>query len=471
VDDSAGAEPVTAQLASAILGTLLLATAAIASVTYRGSAATFILFTACFVALGALAVPRPRLYVFTFLAAFLLLGFWFKVMFHAILRPEFVEPVGAFSDAAAQWDSALLVASAGAAGLIAARLAHLWWARGRAFGQVPAALVPQWFHRWSGPVWTLTAVLVVAVNAANLYFAFYQVGVKPKLLLPLRGHVLLGWLVNVGFAIWVAALVWWDHGRGRDLGRRLVAPIGEALLSATSSFSRLTFVVRALSWVLAFHERSDLRNAIKRRSRYLLLGTAAVLFVLSVLVVFGLRVYQYYGYSVGAGTEPFAGHVQRTIVKQVPLLLLHRWVGLEGVLAVGSAETRSSALLGEALRESPALAGQSVFQRLAKTRYLSENPEQFVFLGNAGPVAVLWLSGSLEIVLLGMAGIGVLLFATEEAARRWTGNPLLLAVAGAALANVVSQTTFFYLTFIFLLQLWLAMAFIGGLQRLNLGKT
>jgi hypothetical protein len=458
-------------MATAVLVTVAFAAAAIASATYRGSPSTFILFTAGFVTLAALTLPRPRLYVFTFLTGFLLLGFWFKVLFHAIARPQFVEPVGDFSDRPGEWDSALLAVTAGAAGLIAARLAHLWWARRRFPPDVQEPRVPAWFERWSRPVWIATAILIVAINAANLYFAFYQIGVRPKLLLPLRGHVVLAWLINIGFALWIATLVWWDYGRGRELGRSLIAPIGEALLSALSSFSRLTFVVRALSYVLAIHERRELHRAITRRSRNLLLGALALLLASSVVAVFGLRVYLYYGYSAGAGTEPFAGHVQRTIFKQIPLLLTHRWVGLEGVLAVGSAETRSGALLAQAIRESPGLEGQSLFQRLAKTRYLSENPGQFVFLGNAGPIAVLWLSGSLAVVFLGMAGVALVVFATEEAAKRWTGNPLLLAVSGAALANVVSQTTYFYLTFIFLLQLWLALAFIAGLQRLKLGKT
>jgi hypothetical protein len=60
------------------------------------------------------------------------------------------------------------------------------------------------------------------------------------------------------------------------------------------------------------------------------------------------------------------------------------------------------------------------------------------------------------------------MFATEEAARHWTGNPFLLALSGAALSNTIVQTTFSYLTLIFLLQLWLALALVGVLQRLKL---
>ena len=78
---------------------------------------------------------------------------------------------------------------------------------------------------------------------------------------------------------------------------------------------------------------------------------------------------------------------------------------------------------------------------------------------------------AVAIVVAGTAFIGVVLVLTEEAARRLTGNPFLLAVAGAALANVVAKTTFFYLTPIFLLQLSVAIAFLAALQRLDFGNS
>lgn len=450
---------------------LAFAAAAIASSLYPGSGAVFLFFNACFFALVGLALPRPRLYVYTFAAAFLALGFWLKVVVHAIAVPGFVEPVGDFSYTAGEWDRALRVAACAALGLIAARLGHLAWAaRFPACTAAGPAEPPAWFVRWRKSLWLLTLVLIVAVHAANLRFAFYQVGVKPKLLLPFHGHVLVAWLVNVGFALWVAALAWWDYRHGKALGRGLLAATGEAFLSAVSAFSRMTFLLHTVPYALVMVERrEELLRAMKRRSLYMLASVFLALFVLGVLAVFWLRVYHYYGYAADApGNEPIAGHVERTIRKQLPLLLVHRWVGLEGVLAVGAAE-RSPRRLADAVLESPSLGENALFQRAAKPAYLSENPAQFTFLANAGPVALLWFSGSLAIVLVGMAGIAAVLFATEEAARRWTGNPFLLAVAGAALANVVSQTTVFYLTLIFLLQLWLALLVVGALQRLKLG--
>jgi type III secretory pathway component EscV len=65
-----------------------------------------------------------------------------------------------------------------------------------------------------------------------------------------------------------------------------------------------------------------------------------------------------------------------------------------------------------------------------------------------------------------MALVAAIMMLTEEFARRLTANPFLLAVAGAALANVVVQTTFPYLTAVFLAQLCVAIVFLGALQRL-----
>ena len=426
------------------------------------------IFNLTFVGLAVLVFPRPRLYVFTFLAAFLLLGFWAKVVFHAIWAPAFVEPVGGFSNTPAEWDSALLVSTCGALGVMAARLTH--WVSSARKSRRPegdfAGVVPVWFIRREKTVWAVTIVLIIAVNAANLEFAFFQVGVRPKLLLPLRGHVLVAWLVNIGFALWVATLVWWDYLRRRAIGRNLLLPMGESLLSATSAFSRMNFLLHALPYALAILERNHLLAAIRRRSRYALLATFLVVLVASVLTVFWLRVYQYYGYAAGtAGDEPLSSHVARTVYKQVPLLLIHRWIGLEGVLAVGATTGRTPKLLLDAIAESPGLEDRSLFQRAARTHYLSEKPQEFTFMSNAGPLAVLWFSGSLTLVLLGMAVVGAVLMATEEVARRWTGNPFLLAVAGAALANVTMQTTFVYLTFIFLLQLWVAIGVLAFMQR------
>ena len=458
---------------AAALIAVSIALVAFALGRYPGLSFVFMIFNLCGFGLVALIFPKPRLYVYTFLAGFFVLGFWLKVVIHAIWSPGFMEPVGDFRDAPEEWDGALLAASCGALGVIAVRCGHLWRAW-KMRSPAPSALaLPAWFTRWRRPVWGLTLVLLIGVSAANLQFAFYQTGVNPKLILPMHLNVVFAWLVNIGFALWIASLVWWDHlRRTGTLAGPLVLSMIEAFLSSVSAFSRLMYLLHAGPyWLAIYQRRKELTAALGSRLIAALLGCFLVLLVLSILAVFWLRVYFYYGYASGAPqTEPLASHVERTVRMQVPTLLVHRWVGLEGVLVVGALQNRSAALFVEAITESPQLAGLSLYQRIAKVHYLSENPEHFTFLGNAGPVAILLFSGSLAIVFAGMALIGLVLVLTEEAARCLTGNPFLLAVSGAALANVVSQTTYCYLTLIFLLQLWVALVFLAAVQRVDFGR-
>jgi hypothetical protein len=435
--------------------------------TYPGSAPVFLLFNLCFFALVALAFPRPRLYGYTFLAIFVTMGFWAKTWIQCIWAPGFLEPVGDFRNAPEQWDGALMAMSAAVLGLILVRGAYLVYRR-RDAAQEALPGTPPWFARHRAPLWVATVVAVLGVNAANLHFAFFQIGVNPKLLLPLRLHVVAAWLVNIGFALWIAALLWWEHGtEPRRLGVRLFAPLLEAFVSAASTFSRILYLIHTVPyWFALWERRRDFRNALEGR-QVVGFGVAFLaLFAAATVSVFALRLHYYpmIDRTTGAVGDP---SISRNMARELPQLVVQRWIGLEGVLAAGSASGRGWPLLVEGVTDSPKRGSESLFQQIAKLTPYRTDPKAFTFLTNAGPVAILHLSGSLAVVLLGMAAIGALVLATEEAARVWIGNPFLLAVSGAALANVVAQTTFFYLTVIFLAQLWIALACLGALQRLR----
>src|SRR5215471_15560667 len=71
--------------------------------TYPGSAASFLAFDASFLLMVVLALPRPRIYTYTFLAAFLFLGFWVKFMAHMWVTYPFVEAIGKFGGSSSEW--------------------------------------------------------------------------------------------------------------------------------------------------------------------------------------------------------------------------------------------------------------------------------------------------------------------------------------------------------------------------------
>lgn len=454
--------------ASCLAAALALTAAACAG--HPGSAGPVAWYSLSFLALVALIFPRPRSYAYTFFAGLLFLGFWPKFVAQAVWGIALVEPIGDFSGTEEQWSDALEAAAWGAFGAVLARVAQLWLARrhGVQAAATDAGVVPSWFARHRQLTWVSTLALVVTLNALNARFAFFTVGMNPRLVLPLHLTVVPVWLVNIGLALWIATLVRWQLILDRrSLPAGLLGACAEAFLASVSSASRLTFVLRAGAYFVALAEDwKTYRDAIGRRTAVIFAAGFLILLSLSIAAVFWIRVQVYYGYDTDASQdEPFTSHLVRTMKKQIPNLILHRWVGLEGVLAVSAVPQRGSGLLYAAVADDPRHGAQSLYQRHAKPAHLAETGK-FTFLANAGVVAILWFSGSFAVVLAGMALVAAIMMLTEEFARRLTANPFLLAVAGAALANVVVQTTFPYLTAVFLAQLCVAIVFLGALQRL-----
>ncbi len=438
-------------------GVAYAALAAAAWTRYPGSFLPWLVFNASIASLVALVFPRPRLYGYTALAAFLTLGFWAKTLVHTVWHLEFLEPVGSFAGSPEQWDHGLIAMSAGVLGVVAVRAGHLWWwVRRQAAAR--AVALPGWFSRYRRPLWILTLAVFVAVNLANLEFAFYQIGINTKLLLPGRLHVLLAWSVNIGFALWIATLVWWDCQSGRRA--TLLMGFVEAAVTSASAFSRMLFLVHAGAYGLALIEQRR-RLALRRGLVSALVASFTVLFVASIATVFWLRAHRY----------PNNADVVHNVKSEVPQLVLQRWTGLEGVLTATAHAQRGSTLWWQVVGDRGKLGAESLYQRIAQSRFRADAAGSFSFGTNAGPVAILAFSGSLVVVFVGMAGLMVLLAATEEFTNRLTGNPFLCALAGVALANVVVQTTFFYLTAIFVAQLWLAITALGLLARISRSRT
>jgi len=454
---------VLAVIIAAVLGALIFATFQ----HYRGSTLTLATFHISYLLLLGLAFPLPRLYFYTFLAGFLFLGFWPKVVLQTIWEPGFIDPVGGFAGSAAEWDAALWAAISGAAGVMVVRLFHLALA-GRIDKTRPITpqQPPDWYSRYRHWVWSGTLILVVVVNGLNFHFSFFQVGVNPKLILPFKLNVPVAWLVNVGFAFWISALVHWERLMPKPaIAGALAAPIMEAFFSSVCALSRLTYLLHTLPyWLAIWEKRTALRGQLAKRNLGFLFATFIFLFVTSIYAVFWLRINIYYYVPP---TDSVTTQAHRTMAFQLPHLFVQRWVGLEGTLVVGAAPDRGADRLAEVLMTDPAAGAQSLYQQLAKVHFLSENPDKFTFLANTGIVAILLFSGSLTIVFLGLAFVAALMIVTEICITRLLDNDFFRALAGVSLANVVAQTTFPYLTLIFFLQLCVAIAFLAWLHRLK----
>lgn len=468
-------------LLAGAIGCAMAALAVATTKGYAGSLTVLVAFHVAFFALIALIFPRPRLYVYTFLAGFLFLGFWPKLVAHTVWAVEFLEPVGDFAGTAAGWDAALLAIVAGTLGVMLVRCVLLLFHRQKAPGKpaCPKVPVPWWFIKWRGRIVITTMAAVVILNVFNMRYAIFQVGVNPLVVLPLKLNVFIAWLINIGFAIWIAALLHWNfHVREQSLRLNLLLPAAEGFLASLSSLSRLAFPLHVGPYFLAFAERwGDFRKALGLHYLWRLAMGCVALLCAGILVVFLLRIFffhdyeQYTGKQNAPATDPpaamtFGKYFSEVLIRQVPKIIVHRWVGLESVLTASAVKDPGPGLLKKIITDDANKGAQSLLQSHARPGYLSSEPEKFTFLTNGGAIALLLFSGSTLVVFAGMAMVTAILAVTETAADHLTGNPFLLAVIGAGMANVMSQTTFPYLSMIYMLQLWVAIVFLWLIAKI-----
>ena len=144
---------------------------------------------------------------------------------------------------------------------------------------------------------------------------------------------------------------------------------------------------------------------------------------------------------------------------EISRLFISRWVGLEGVLAVTSADGLGPDLLERGLLETPGAGVDSLYQRMADSPYTKY--DDFVFMTIPGPLAVLMYGGSLAILACGMAGFFVLCYAMERLADVLLRNPATSAVVGVSLAYLLVQLNIPYLQFAFVVELTAALALMG----------
>ena len=120
-------------------------------------------------------------------------------------------------------------------------------------------------------------------------------------------------------------------------------------------------------------------------------------------------------------------------------LSVDRWIGLEGLMAVQSYPGKNMQLLFRALNEKPEVGEPDIYQTIANSIYLKADGTKFLFATLPGAAALLYYSGSLFVVLIGMATFSLAIFAIERVIYILTTNPILCSLYGAVIAGNIAQ--------------------------------
>lgn len=438
---------------------------------YPGSIGPFFLFILSFPAMLVFGILRPRSFAYLSFSLFLFLGFWLKFVAHILFGFELLEPVGAFNGSPEAWDRALIAASAAALGVMAGRGGHIAWTRGRPIinGE---PVVPLWYEPMRVPIWTGTLLLLLLLNFWNVWAAFYQIGVNPRLVLPAHLNVVAAWFINLGFALWLATLVNWELARENSRAIAVLSvPVMEGVVASASTLSRLVFLLHAVPYLLVTWWRRGRETTLEGKGEICFATLLVLGFVISLGLVQVGRSVIYFSPSAEKmlrGATVTTQEVQQVthtsavyipqMMQQLPWLIVGRWVGLEGVLAISSHPATGAQLLVQGVTEKPQLGNNSLYQNIALTSY--GKSQHFSFLTLPGITGVLLYSGSTLVVGGGLALVTLLLIGVELAIQAWLKNPFLQGVTAFAMANVVCQLNFPYLALVFFIELAITLAAI-----------
>lgn len=441
----------------------------ISSPLYPGNIWLFALFT--LVANAALIYSlRPNaLFLDTFLAIFLWLGFWLKLVLRLVNGGGyFVESGGDTS----LFDEALLVGIVGLAAVILGS-----WLRERFIFRYPSNPVLTLTHcfelykKHRKVLLSLFVLFFILVTSLNFLLGIYQRGEIPKTKLPYGTDGIIKWLLIFGMATFSAIILKFEVelNKKATLMPAILAML-EAFMSSVSMMSRAMVInVSALGYGLlsTIHRQGFAWNKRYVASVFILF---TVLFALSVLSVNYLRANNYNIVTIESGnaqpdSQPKANNsfsldstnrekasdsgepgdakggkqvpgpsllndikdkFQLVLIMTQPLFV-DRWVGIEGVLGVLHHGELGWPLWQKAWGEKYSDNQISLYDQMIGSAYTTIDTTKHHFVNLPGMIAFLFYPGSYVFLFIAMTFVMIAASLFEIGAFKLSGNNMVLS--------------------------------------------
>lgn len=416
---------------------------------YSGSKFVYLFYTLTFNVLMLSGLCNRVSYSYLFLSLFLWLGFWFKFCANYFLfgYMPFGEPVGYFDENSVNaWDHALTVAIVASLALMLGRLLYALIGSKSTMVVSQTGGAPRWYPRLRNWLWSGLAIGILILASLNSALGLQQSGLVPRTVMHWPLNALIYWFLSTGFSILAATLLWWDMGLRRNLLIPFLVTCGGAFFSTVSLLSRSTFVFHAVALLSAAYANWRLVG-ISFKRQALLVGVFLMLFGTSILGVSYMRDF-YFTTPIPAamtsntahvGTAPVSGHVPSLRLILLHQLIVNRWIGIEGVLAVSAYPFKSPELFFRELSARSVIGVVDSYQKISNSLYQAQDTRKFQFASLPGATAFFYYSGSLWYVFGGMLLLTLVSMFGERLVLTLTGNVFLCAIFGVNLANAIAQ--------------------------------
>jgi hypothetical protein len=449
---------------------------------YDGARLPYIFFCLSVILSLIDAFYRPSSVGYSCLVVFLSLGFWAKLILHLQLDYPYLEPIGSFDGTSNAWDGVMWVSAVGFLGVcfgktLCVRLG-LWCSSINSLIVKPS--VPAWYPLIRKLLWAATITLILTATIANFFLGISQSGPLPRLILPWPLNGLMGWMLAFGLPTLVLTLIGWDQVLGRTQGLYII--ILEGALSGISSLSRATYILHTIPALWVLSSGNYLFKMWTRRG-FLILALWVFIFLVSHIAVMGFRYSstapvqrseqvgseQVGSEQVGSEYLVMPSHEYFTnLIQSSSILIVDRWIGLEGVMAVVAHPKKGTDLFWSALQDRRVIGQLDLYtSEIALAAVPKEVLLTSQYASPPGGIAFFYFTGSLWAVFAGMSLLTVILLASERVVLFLTKNSFICTFWSIGFSQIVvsfglgiaQQVTFYVVSFgalgiIWLLQVW-----------------
>jgi hypothetical protein len=394
-----------------ILGVILILFLTVTTLlNYPGDVFIYLLFSIVSSVLLVYGFRKNAIFFDAFIGVFFWIGFWLKFSVRvSFANGLFHESVGGFDGSGNAFDRSLLVTVCGFAGLLlASYMREKLFFKYPFISKVPHDLaVVNFYVKFRTHILIIFFLAVLLITLLNMLMGVYQKGSIARTSLPFGFNGVFKWLLLFGFASFSAIILKLEISSKRG-SPYLVAFISlfENFFTNVSLLSRgmiLNFSALMLG-VLVEQKMRGLKVSI----RFVAIGSCAflLLFFISIFSVNFLRQIDFQKMVLyqGGGLESVASNIGRA-----KPLILDRWVGIEGVMAVSSSSKIGWDLWRSAWAERYNENVMAFYDaNLITSPYQQTDFTKHHHISLPGILAFFFYPGSFVFLFFGMFGLGLM---------------------------------------------------------------
>jgi hypothetical protein len=362
------------------------------------------------------AFRKNSIFFETFFSILLWLGFWFKFTCTIVITDGlFREGVGLFDYNDYSFNKTLIVSQIGIISFIFAG-----FFREFIFFNYPKKLKfnfsdNNFFNRNKFRLWTLFIIFFLTIGFLNFYFKIYQKGLLPIYELNFVISGMFKWLLLFGLSTISSIFLFYEANTFKKFFITSgIIVFFETFISSLSMLSR-GMIFNAFAIFFGIYKFSKKINKFNKISYYIkLIAVIGLLFYISVSTVNYIRAnYFYVGKSALFTIEKFKNDLDKlpnnieknkkysTISEhnsEILYLLINRWVGIDGVMAVTSkSKILSTSFLKKSFNERPNIKDPTFYELTFGLESINDSSQIYSNVkGNTLPgiIAFLFYSGS-----------------------------------------------------------------------------